>query len=561
MKKYLTIILSLLICFEGLTQNMKKVLGTTSFCNIVFNYEFNQMPNGLYLFSIYRVPENANNANVHTFTLNDFKQEDFTQLCKNILTTNVSSVTPPCTDLASINRIATGVFYDIKTNLNLNDDEPVTAYLKLKSTSVKCYYSSNSRINSKSGDLKAIDASFLIDNVEIEFEDGVIKNLFADLMPVDNNGIPLLFSSVRFKNTIPISVSSRNDKDEFSNYNIYISDFAAFKNKFKLESSSNNASLLKFSATADISQSIGNKAQNICFILPDMIDYLEVLETDKEDYSPQNCVVRLNKANPIQKLTKIKRSKILTLKAFSDFVGVQKEQPNGLIQFEASRKFFLSTKKMGFKKIYFGYFNYIEPKVVFSKIEENNKHLILDESGIDKDFLPFNKKVFDVNPIEILKHQSFAFDLDLSFWKINLPTIKSNLQFKVSIGLGQLSTLDSINVINKILAKSDVPNISNLNFLRTGTSIMYEIKPDSRYGLTVGYDLRNYNILNENYYAFDSNFSNLGNSFWAEALLKVDTNSIIFFRHRFSFTSPIGNGNFVQVQLGYLVDLFKPSSK
>jgi hypothetical protein len=107
---------------------------------------------------------------------------------------------------------------------------------------------------------------------------------------------------------------------------------------------------------------------------------------------------------------------------------------------------------------------------------------------------------------------------------------------------------------------SNVAYNNDLNSIRSGTSVIYEIKPDNRYGINFGYELKNYNILNRDY-IISSQFNGLVHTFWAEAFLNIDANSIIFFRPRFSFSPPIQDGNFLQVQLGYLFDLFNTSNK
>ncbi|MBK9632007.1 MAG: hypothetical protein IPO62_13240 [Saprospiraceae bacterium] len=85
-----------------------------------------------------------------------------------------------------------------------------------------------------------------------------------------------------------------------------------------------------------------------------MIDYINVLESNKEDDSPVNCIVSLNKSNPIQILKKEKKSKILQVRAFSDLFGIPNNEPNGLLQIDVSKKFNLFTMKSGWKNFYTG---------------------------------------------------------------------------------------------------------------------------------------------------------------------------------------------------------------
>jgi len=523
-------------------------------------------------------------ANSKEYTLNDFKQETFIPLCKYILNKRKILFLPECSADTSSNNIALSIFYQIKAKLEFKDDEPVTAYLKLKNQKINCYYRKTSRLRDTDSDATIIQNKFIVDNVSVEFEDGTIKNIYADLNMEDSAGNPSFILPIRFKNTIPITISSRNDKDVFSSYNIYVSDFGSVKNKIKIdkvETKSNKYLKLTsltsnylskfFDSTLEeinnsfekITRTLNDKKidlDNVYFILSDLIDYVDVLETNKEDYSPVNSVVNLNKNNPVQELRKEKRSRIITVKTFTDFVGINDDQPNGLIQIEASRKFNLRTKRNGLKSVYAGLFTYIEPKLIFSKIEKNNRYLPFSSSDLDQFELSNNKKVFNSNAINILKYQNSAFDVDLNFFKINFPNMKSNFQVNMSSGMLRTGVSDTISVIGSLAKRAEVANNKILNTFRWGITVLYELKPDNRYGLTLGYDIRRYSLLSRDY-NLDLSENNVVNSIWADAYLKTNDENMLFFRYKVSFVSPASKENFVQIQLGYLLDLFKTSAK
>lgn len=515
------------------------------------------------------------------YTLNDFKQETFIPLCKYILNKRKILYLPECSGDTSSNDIALSIFYQIKAKLEFKDDEPVTAYLKLKNQKINCYYRKTSKLRDTDSDATVIQNKFTVDNVSVEFEDGTIKNIYADLNMEDSAGNPSFRLPIRFKNTIPITISSRNDKDVFSSYNIYVSDFGSVKSKIKIDKVETQNSryliltfaqnfLNKFDSTfKEVNNSIKNitsisnktiDLDNVYFVLSDLIDYVDVLETNKEDYSPVNSVVNLNKNNPVQELRKEKRSRIITVKTFTDFVGIDGDQPNGLIQIEASRKFNLRTKRNGLKSVYAGLFTYIEPKLIFSKIEKNNSYLPFLSSDLDQVELGNNKKVFNSNAINILKYQNSAFDIDLNFFKINFPNIKSNFQANISSGMLRTGVTDTISVIGSAATKAEVANNKVVNTFRWGISVLYELKPDNRYGLTLGYDIRRYSLLSKDY-NLNLSENNVVNSIWADAYLKTNDENMLFFRYKVSFVSPASKENFVQIQLGYLLDLFKTSTK
>ncbi len=84
----------------------------------------------------------------------------------------------------------------------------------------------------------------------------------------------------------------------------------------------------------------------------------------------------------------------------------------------------------------------------------------------------------------------------------------------------------------------------------------WEIKPESRYGVTFGWDRRKLNLLDNSFF-ITSKKGVLINTAWADAFLKTNDDSKLFFRYRFIFEDKVPNKNFTQIQLGYLMDLFK----
>ena len=253
------------------------------------------------------------------YTFNEFKIETFKPLCEYILNQRKILFLTECYSDTSIKDISLSIFYQIKAKLEFKDDEPTTAFLKLKNQTLNCYYSETPYIQNFRSDKYLIKNKFIVDNVSVEFEDGTIKNMFADLYLADESGKEISKLPIRFKNTTPISISSKNDKDRFSNINIYVSDFGAVKSKVRVKVDNANSSQKQFSFLGYSSdpaveeEAIKFNFGNIYFVLSDLIDYVDVLETDKEDYSPVNSVVSVNKNNPVQELKKKREVESLQL--------------------------------------------------------------------------------------------------------------------------------------------------------------------------------------------------------------------------------------------------------
>jgi hypothetical protein len=483
-----------------------------------------------------------------TYTLNEFKQETFVPLCENLIGENKLEFQKECENDINMNTLAISIFYQIKAKLELIEDEPITAYLKLKRQTIRGYeYTKNDTCKFESPFL------FKVENVSIEFEDGTIKNIFADLSLMDDLGkiIPN-FPVVRFKNILPISISSRNDIDYFSVWYLDISDFWAFNSQLEqLNVQGVNEALNCY-----------DSFHKIYIELSDLIDYIDILETNKEDYSPANSVINLNQNNSVVELRKERRSRILTIKTYTDLIGIDDDQPNGLIQFEALRKFNLNTVRKGSYKnrgdIYHAYFSYLEPRLNFSKIEENNNKLILIPPDLDTVALSSNKKAYYILPINLMRYQSTSFDILLNIVKYNFPNIKSNLQFDLAAGIYRTNVSDTIDVVDSKITKSATPNDKTLNTLRFGFSILYEIKPDSRYGLNIVYDFLMQDLLSDQYNFTSNKRYRYSHTIGLEAHLKTNDENTFFFRYKFSiFTPGINEQNYSQIQIGYLVDLFK----
>jgi hypothetical protein len=294
------------------------------------------------------------------------------------------------------------------------------------------------------------------------------------------------------------------------------------------------------------------------FYLSDLLDYFVIPDNDREDYSPVNTVVDLNKTNKAVELKKEKRSKILTARAFTDFVGVQADEPNGLIQIEASKKFYINTAKYGGSYMYHSFGHYVEPVLSISKIEKKNNALPLTYSALDTNALKGGVKHFNIEPIDLYRYQKSAFDISINAWKINLPELKLNFQINGSAGIMGTNVVDTISVIgNNATVKSPTPNTEVINTLRLGWSIICEVKLESRFGISFGYDVRQLNLLNEAYSFPLLDTAIKIKTVWTDAFLKTNDDNKLFFRFRFTFDRLNTKKNFAQAQLGYLMDLFK----
>ena len=501
-----------------------------------------------------------------TYPINAFEQDPFKAIVKGLLNKRKSTFLPECTSDQDVDKRATALFYEIKSRLDFQDDEPSTAYLKLKNNFVKCYLDDHRRIRyreNKDKNNSQLQNGFFIEDITVEFEDGTIKNIFADLRVIDKYGAPVSGNAIRFKNLSPISISTKTDPDVFEKIKIYVGESSRLKKEYNLKKVESLATETKYTLILKNGESKDVTVvpeEYLYFYLSDILDYSIIADNDREDYSPANIVVHLNKQIPTIELKKERRSKILTARAFTDFIGIQNDEPNGLIQIEGLKRINFSTAKYGKAFIYHSFCSYVEPVLAFSKIEKNKNALPLRSSDLDQTSLQTGKKSFILQLIELYQYQKSSFDINLNAWKVNFPEIKSNLQINANLGIFKTNVVDTILVTGaNTVEKSPEPNFTVLNTLRWGFTAIWEIKPENRYGIVFGWDRRKLNLLDEEF-SIPTDLTkkiNILNTAWVEAFLKTNDDAKLFFRYRFTFEDKFAERNFTQIQLGYLMDLFK----
>jgi hypothetical protein len=362
--------------------------------------------------------------------------------------------------------------------------------------------------------------------------------------------------------------------------------------------------------------------------LSDLLIYDIVLENEKEDYSPANKVISLAPHNPIIELRKEKRSKILDISAYTDFVGLDQQQPNGLIQFEVKRRIIINSRHRlsgqrrtsdssgitmeqfaqrydlrdfdldapeedrngnikykakertkyskteipsasktktpldsnkelykpinpvlirpdKFKPINLVWFNNVEFKLQFLKLEENNrilpyKRLTLENSRIK------------ISPIDLYKYQINSFGPTFDIFRVNYTQVKFSWNV-LNIGINWFN----VRVADSTTVSAESSSIYLNNFsIQPGSSITF--RPDGRWGVTIGS-----NYLRQSIWAKPYELSNPHGllQYHVNAHLKTNEYSRLFFRFRFTHEIKMRSENFTQIQAGYTVDLFSSIGK
>ncbi|HCS20490.1 MAG TPA: hypothetical protein DIW47_08005 [Bacteroidetes bacterium] len=478
------------------------------------------------------------------------------------------------------NDLANQVYYSILARIEFTDDEPVTAHVLLKKKYVDVVFmvpavqldpnkpkrKIKKEIRKGTGHetLVPVTVRCEITRVSLEFDEGTLKNILIDVIPsVKEYNDQFQNTTIRFRNNMPISISSKFDPDKFKKHHILISNSRELQqNLLVLARTKYPGYRFNDSRVKTYSDNQAN------IVLSEILDLQIILENDKEDYSPANCVVELTPTKPVMELKKEKRSKILTVVGFTDFVGLNSDNPNGLVQFEAYKRINISTLNIkGFFGIqllkqgasYTGFLNYLRPRFAWNKIEENNKYLYFNASQIDSTrTLDSGQLAFKYNPLKVFQYRIFSLQLDLNLFTWNLPNKKLGFGVNAFVNYGNTLIADSLSFENGNFSNLGTRNTRNMGTAMTGLDLYCDIKSDSRYGFSAGWNPGYIKVWEHNFLP-DPRYRRLIMRYYVNAFIKTNDNSKLFFRFSVQHTHKDYRNHYYQAQLGYIIDIFSSS--
>ncbi|MDQ1087626.1 hypothetical protein [Siphonobacter sp. SORGH_AS_1065] len=357
--KIFTIIICFFYTFCQAQNFPKKTLGSFVAKGKVYSYEFIQDNINNYSFVITslhsgKMEDSTNNKPIYAKN-NANVEYVFSEFSKDIFVVVFKDQMKQLGDFSDndLRDKSFEIFYKIKASIELIDDEPTTAYFILKDDYISSFLK-DYKGGYYNGELTWPIANHEVNNVVIETNNGTIKNIKVHLVEKNivkhKNHNPRKY--LEFINNYPISISGKFDSERFANVNLYCSNCNGVKG------------LSRF------------------IRLSDLINYDTQLENEKEDYSPVNKIINLNSNNPIVEVRKEKRSKILEVAAFSDLMGLNQSDPNGLIQFEIKRKITLNSKH----------------KLIGSKINKSPISSVnINDDKFKKDDVKFFNKIENTN--------------------------------------------------------------------------------------------------------------------------------------------------------------------
>lgn len=212
------------------------------------------------------------------------------------------------------------------------------------------------------------------------------------------------------------------------------------------------------------------------FPITNILRYQRKNHENSKDYSPGNTVLTFKAPSVEEPVYKESGNKLFELQIFTDFYGIKDDNPNGLAQTELNKRVNLYTRRYRvFKQrpINFGFFNHVELTGRVSKIDEKNRSFTpkFIEDSIE------NKIVY-ANTLDIYKHEAFSLGGNLSLATIDVPGIKSEIDFNLGINYGRTLFNDTINKIE-----------DGLNSVKCNGGVSTSLFPDSRFSAKLSYNL------------------------------------------------------------------------
>lgn len=463
------------------------------------------------------------------------------------------------------------IFIDIVAFFISQNDEPEAGKIKVKSQ-INAYLTTSKADDIITGRVKTVfnsydptktqinSISLKVENIQLEFEEGFLNNIVVE---TSYNNKKLFFT-----NPVSIGFASKRNYANFASYELKLI---------------NVVELFGGEVPAPVTIKLG-----------ELIEYYNFsLRPLTRDYSPKNGVLTILPSDQPISLKKEETQKLFEAHVFSDFLGFNQENPNGLIQTEVSKRINTNTYRYWCYKnpTWFlpktmkfvlgegaGIFQYVRPFVSLSKFEENNKRLIVSRH-IDKQTNTLTKYL---TALEVLRYQNFSAGLDANlFYFENMPG-KFNITANAGIHFGRTALRDSIMSFSE--TKKQFMNTGTIkdfgvNTLQIHPELKIQWYPDERFGVSLSRRWNFTTILGSNpdidkigqYKSANQgvNFNELGkngtwlNSWTIEAFVNPDkaAQNKLFFRYRLTGVAGNQKLNFQQAQVGYSFYLLKSRDK
>jgi hypothetical protein len=394
-----------------------------------------------------------------------------------------------------------------------------------------------------------------VNKVQIEVSEGFITNLKASIT----------YQHKQYQFILPFSVgiSSVGNLKKYNICKLYeMNSLIHFKSLTKAQK--NTIKTRKYSII-DSSYYI---------LLNDLIVYDYKLEVDRRDYSPSNQFLSLE-GGLSKILNKAPTNKLFEAHIFTDFIGLNEEKPNGLVQTEVSKRINVNSVQRNVPPLFYGLiksigiFQYISPSITFSKIEQHNKWLVLgnldsirNNPGLN-DTSKFDHTIHSYSTaLDLFQHQSFSAGFDLNVFFINNNDLKYSLDINFGARLGITQVNDSLSATTgSSISKPNSINNFSINTLQFYPEIILKFLPEERFNFSLAERAIYYKPFNPNLQLLEFKRSDQSKfltkkATWLNSLqmlmtIQANENSKLFGKVVYNSDWKNFKDNFAQVQVGY----------
>lgn len=330
-------------------------------------------------------------------------------------------------------------------------------------------------------------------------------------------------------------------------------------------------------------KSKNNLNKSFYILLGKAINYDYKHGVERRDFSPLDMTFEL-KGGESMALHKEKTNRLFEAHVFTDFVGLQQEKPNGLIQTEIRKRINVNSKQFlikwpglrwAFKSVAPG--QYIMPAVTLSKIEEHNKRFTLgnldsirnlaatNPPNTGTDISKFRKDITRyASLLELYRYQMFSGGATANLLYLSNHSLKYSLEINFGFRIGITQITDSLTKAGSGLPeKTGFANHYTINNLQFFPEIKWRFLPEERFNFSitnqyillkpVADDIQIVKTYKGNPAVIYPIKSGWINAFELLMALKINKESGAKLFGRLRFNSVMGNvnQNFAQVQLGF----------
>ncbi|QXP78301.1 MULTISPECIES: hypothetical protein [Winogradskyella] len=442
------------------------------------------------------------------------------------------------------------------------NERPVVANITLKKNiPVKIKYKYTPQYNREIEDLKLADDA--TDEAKKE-KDKKRKALeeegdgLVELCKINSAKLELTFYN-GFIEKIELEAEIKSAKVRFTNlYSIGISSTSGIRKFVK----NNIQSFYSYKEEAGDTLVRDSEGSMLSINFADVIDYDREIDINANDISPEPTKLVLTSLDDKTVLYKEESTKLFEAIVYSDFLGVfDAENPNGILQTEVAKKFYINTNRGEVSKIGsyllspflpalfaegYGFFEYLDVSAKISKLEENNKFLNADTLNGEWYF----------SPLKIMQHESFSIGADLNILYLENQNKKINTNFDIGLRYGRSGL------------QIDENTQEFFNSITTTAKLGFQFIPEKRYGFLASIKAQYFQIYNDdgfNVMSLNNNSLVRPNQWFNQTqfqfFVNTSTTGKLFIRYNLMTEMEDWDNNFSQFQFGYSFYLLKQNEK